>query len=276
VDELTMDSGTLIVLIDCRPEALNHLPLGDARLAVIDHHKSQAHLPPAVVYADLRPKVAASASIAACYLHEQELVPTPELATALVYAIRTEAGGGAVHFSSLDQRMFNWASRYAQAEYLAEIEEAPLPSAYFSDLVHALQSTEIIQNLAICILPTVTAPETVGEVADLLIRCEGIQTVLCWGKHEGRIILSSRTRRGSRRDAADLVHQVVQGIGHSGGHEHRAGGVIPLHHAGGNEAQLAPLIRRRWLIACAVNDENGMPLVDMLPTLPLYSSELQA
>jgi nanoRNase/pAp phosphatase (c-di-AMP/oligoRNAs hydrolase) len=278
VDELKIDSNTLAVLIDCRPEAFNHLPLVGANMAVIDHHKAQQRLPPAVVYADLRPKVAASASIAACYLHEQNLIPTPQLATALVYAIRTEAGGGSVHFSPLDQRMFNWASRYAQADFLAEIEEAPLPRVYFNDLAQALQNTEIIHKLAICMLPTVTAPETVGEVADLLIRCEGIEAVLCWGKHETRIMLSSRTRRGSRRDATDLVSRVVQGLGHSGGHEYRAGGMIPLPQARENEARLAPLIRHRWLMACNVNDENATALVGSrpLPALAYFDSGLQA
>lgn len=264
-DNLVIDAQALVVLIDCRPEAFNHMPLGDTSLAVIDHHKSTEALPPTVRFADLRPDVAASASIAACYLREQEVEPSAALATALTYAIRTEAGGGSVSFSQLDQEMFNWTSRFVLADLLAEIEEAPLPRAYFRDLVHALQSTTVIQNVAYCMLPSVAAPETIGEVADLLIRCEGMQAVLCWGRHEERLILSTRTRRGSRKDAAEMIHKVVQGLGHSGGHEHRAGGLIPLHEAKESDSHLMSIIRYRWLLAAGVQDAADEALVESLP-----------
>ncbi|WP_141731014.1 diadenylate cyclase [Oligoflexus tunisiensis] len=268
VEDLAFSPATLAVLIDCRPEALNHLPLDHATIAVIDHHRGSQPRSSSPIFSDLRTQVAASASIAACYWREHELPLPPELATALAYAIRSECGGGSVTFSTLDRRMFNWVSRYAQADVLTEIEEAPLPRAYFRDLTHALQSTRLVQGMAFCMLPSVAAPETVGEVADLLIRCQGIEAALCAGRNGEKILLSSRTHRESRKDASHLVHKVVEGLGHSGGHEHRAGGLIPLHHGDHQDDQLASDIQKRWFLACGVAGESEESLVEATASMP--------
>jgi diadenylate cyclase len=268
VEDLTIPPATLVVLTDCRPEALNHLPLGDAPVAVVDHHKGPHARSSAAVFSDLRQNVAASAAIAACYWREHELTPPPDLATALAYAIRSECGGGSVTFSALDRRMLNWVSRYAQADILTEIEEAPLSRAYFRDLTHALQSTRLVEGMAFCMLPCVAAPETVGEVADLLIRCEGIEAALCAGHYGDRIVLSSRTHRESLKDASVLVHKVVEGMGHCGGHEHRAGGVIPLHRTDHQNGISPSALQKRWFTACGVAGSTEESLVEAMPSLP--------
>ena len=91
VDSFALSDRTATVLVDCGLGASNQLltrcqirPAG-----LIDHHangKSPDELP----FVDLRPDVAASASIGASYLREQEVEPGFKLATALLYAIRTE------------------------------------------------------------------------------------------------------------------------------------------------------------------------------------------
>ena len=72
----------------------------------------------------------------------------------------------------------------------SEIENAPLARAYFSDLVLALQGTQLFGETALCLLPKASGPETVGEVADLLIRCEGVSRVLCGGAIEDDLYVS--------------------------------------------------------------------------------------
>ena len=123
----------------------------------------------------MRPDVAASASIAAAYLREQQVEPGQALATALVYAIRTETQGFETYHSPLDRSILPWLTERADPELLAEIESAPLSRGYFSDLVLALQNTFLYDDVAFCALPRAGGPEIVGEVADLLIRCESVQ-----------------------------------------------------------------------------------------------------
>ena len=154
VDEIEVDEHTATVLVDCASTMSNHL-LCHCRLkpiAVIDHHQlhgSQQRL----AFCDIRPHVAASATIVASYLKDEHLEPPSDLATALLYGIQTETQGSETHYTPLDRRIVTWLVKYADPGKLAEIQNAPLTREYFSDLVLALQSTFAYDEAAICFLP---------------------------------------------------------------------------------------------------------------------------
>lgn len=255
VHDLELPPGAGAVLVDCSPQSSNHL-LDDKPLAfaaVIDHHsvpRRRRRLP----FEDVRPRVLASASITASYLREQQVSPGRELATALLYGIRTESRSAETPYSRLDRSATLWLSGWADFSMLSKIEDAPLSPAYFSDLVLALQSTTVYGDTGFCLLPRADYPEIVGEVADLLIRCEGIRRVLCVAVSGRDFCLSARTEVRDE-DAAALVRLTVRGLGHGGGHQHRAGGKIPglardLNYLKGIPDELLS----RWLAACNAQD----------------------
>ena len=254
--------NTAVILVDCGVGTHNHLLTGNGiePVAVIDHHdtaRRRRRLP----FRDVRPRVAAAASIAASYLREQGLTPSPELATAVLYAIRTETRGCETYHSRLDRSVLRWSTERADPSWLAEIEDAPLRLEYFGDLVLALQSTFLYDDTALCLLPRALGPEIVGEVADLLIRCEAIRRVLCGAVVHNDLLLSVRTQRDGE-DAAELVRATLEGIGQGGGHGHRAGGKIP---GAGRRETLADVyrdeLRSRWLAACGANPDHRLHLV---------------
>jgi nanoRNase/pAp phosphatase (c-di-AMP/oligoRNAs hydrolase) len=253
---------TAAVLVDCGMAAGNHLDLSDGidLIGVVDHHlttSAVARLP----FADVRPHVAASASIAGGYLREQQVEPGAALATALVYAIRTETQGFETYHSPLDLSILPWLTERADPELLAEIESAPLPRGYFADLALALQNTFLYDDAAFCALPGAGGPEIVGEVADLLIRCESVQRAFCAAAYRGDVLVSVRTQRQGD-DAARLLRATIDGLGRGGGHEHRAGGKIP--HCGMQHKLTEALrddLRDRWLAACRVDRQRGQRLI---------------
>jgi nanoRNase/pAp phosphatase (c-di-AMP/oligoRNAs hydrolase) len=256
-----LEADTATILVDCSSTTANHL-LSDSMLrpvAVIDHHESVGRRE-RVAYRDVRPKVAASATIAASYLREQQVEPSPELATALLYAITTETKGSEFHYSKLDRRIVTWLSEKADLAKLAEIENAPLSHGYYSDLVLALQSTFVYDEAAICYLPRAEGAEIIGEVADLLVRSENLKKILCAAIVDGGLYLSVRTDRDAG-NAAELVQRTLEGLGMGGGHEHRAGGKIPLTQHEGSTDQVFDQLRSRWLAACHVDRQRGTRLV---------------
>jgi len=255
VHHLDLAPRTGAVLVDCSPGASNHLldERPEAFVAVIDHHsdpRGRRRLP----FEDMRPRVLASASITASYLREQQVSPGRELATALLYGIRTESRSAETPYSRLDRSATLWLSGWADFSLLSQIEDAPLSPAYFSDLVLALQSTTVCGDTGFCLLPRAENPEIVGEVADLLIRCEGIRRVLCVAVSGRDFCVSARTE-ASDEDAAELVRQTVRGLGHGGGHQHRAGGKIPGLARDENYLKGIPdELRSRWLAACGAGE----------------------
>jgi nanoRNase/pAp phosphatase (c-di-AMP/oligoRNAs hydrolase) len=261
VEELEARKGDAAVLVDCSSTMSNHLlcSCGLQPIGVIDHHQVRGPRT-RLAFCDIRPRVAASATIVASYLKDERLEPPGDLATALLYGIQTETQGSETHYSPLDRRMVTWLVRFADPGKLAEIENAPLPPEYFSDLVLALQSTFVYDEAAICFLPRAEGPETVAEVADLLIRCEDIQQVLCGAIVGDDLFVSVRTDRDAG-NAADLVIETLAGLGLSGGHEHRAGGKIRLSQCPLAGELLTDELRNRWLAVCGSDRQRGTRLV---------------
>jgi nanoRNase/pAp phosphatase (c-di-AMP/oligoRNAs hydrolase) len=263
VDDLpTDDREAALVLVDCVPTGTNQ-PVDTRRTsvaAVIDHHTPYGAGYRAL-HRDVRPRAAATAAIAASYLREQQIEPATELATALLYAIRTELIGGHTRVTRADRGILAWLSGLADHGKLTEIEGAPLSRAYFSDLVLGLLNVFIYDDAAICFLPQASGVELVGAVADLVIRCEGVSKALCGAFIGDDLILSTRTS-GAGGDATALLATALRDLGHCGGHEHRAGGKIAgCAQAAGATASLRHTLEERWLSACKVDPQRGSRLV---------------
>lgn len=263
VDELGDLDATATILVDCELDANNHLLTRKAVQpdGVVDHHANGNGRSDKVAFSDVRANVSASASIAAEYLREQHLEPGPKLATALVYAIRTETVACEFHFSELDRSILPWLTERSEPSLLAEIESAPLSRAYFGDLVLAVQNTFLYDDVALCILPRGEGVGIVGEVADLLIRCNGVNRVLCAVPLGDDLVISVRTQR-STDHAARLLQRTLEGLGGGGGHAHRAGGKVSAVARGGRITEdLEKEIRDRWLGVCKTDRQRGTRLV---------------
>jgi nanoRNase/pAp phosphatase (c-di-AMP/oligoRNAs hydrolase) len=271
VDDLPHDAGDAVVLVDCGLGTSNHLVTREAirPVAVIDHHLNGKPGPP-VPFMDLRPDVAASVTIAGDYLRQQQVEPGVKLATAMLYAIRTETRGFETHHTPLDREILLWLTQRADPAMIAEIENAPLSRDYFVDLALALQSTMVFGDTAMCLLPRAEGAEIVGELSDLLVRCRSLHRVLTGAVIGGDLIVSVRTQEASD-NAARLVQSVLQGLGSGGGHHHRAGGKIAgLRTRGLSHEELKTELRQRWLRVCGLPPSSGLPLIsrsDILQSL---------
>lgn len=271
VNDYAPEADSAVILVDCAPEGANHLLGGGTvrPVAVIDHHKPARALL-RVRHRDIRPRAAAAATIAAIYLREQAVTPSPELATALLYAVRTETIGRRATFTRADRGIIAWLAQRADHQKLSEIESAPLPRSYFEELMLALGSTFLHEDAAVCFLPRAAEVEIVGEMADLLIRAQDIHRVLCGAVVDDTLILSARTEP-PHGDAVGLISQTVGDLGHSGGHANRAGGRIVADNAGGRiTQQTLEEVKGRWLRACGVDEVRAVRLVTKREVLDLF------
>jgi nanoRNase/pAp phosphatase (c-di-AMP/oligoRNAs hydrolase) len=262
VDELDVsDPRVAVILVDSVPTAVNHLLAnsGVEPVAVIDHHRPQGR-PYRVRFRDIRPNLAATATIVTLYLREQNVPPTPLVATALLYGIRTDAVG-LPRMSVVDQRAAVWLMRFADFSKLGEIENAPLSREYFSDLLLAMKNTFVYDDAALCFLPRAAGPEIVGEVADLLIRCRDVNRLMCAAVLGGDVLFSVRTTAAGG-DATELMRKAIEGVGYGGGHRRRAGGkLIVAARSGRISEDLQTELRPRWLKACGIDSQRGTRLV---------------
>jgi nanoRNase/pAp phosphatase (c-di-AMP/oligoRNAs hydrolase) len=259
-DQIEVLPGTAVVLVDASPSAVNHL-LGESGqlTAVIDHHQPEGRRP-RLRYCDIRSKVVASATIVTQYLREQNIDPWPALATALTYAIRSDATGQP-DFSPADHRAMSWLGLRADHQKLAEIESAPLSPDYYQDMLLAMENTFVYDDVALCFLPKAGGPEIISEVADLLGRHRDLTRVMVGGVVSGDLLVSVRAKPGTG-DASKLVIESLKGLGRGGGHQRRAGGKVPDVTRGEHVSEdLQSELRNRWLAACGVDAQRGQRLV---------------
>jgi nanoRNase/pAp phosphatase (c-di-AMP/oligoRNAs hydrolase) len=202
----------------------NQLPPRVVPDIVIDHHPVRANTPTGPFF-DVRPKYGATATILAEYLLAAGIQPTHALATALVYAIRSETLDFAREHAGPDKTIHDLFFPQADHRRLARIQSPRLPGSYFGDLHDALENLEGVDSLILSHLGAVEQPDIVPEIADLLLRMEGRTWSLATGFFGDRLYLSIRTTN-PRADAGGLMRRLIGRLGKGGGHGMIAGGWI--------------------------------------------------
>lgn len=251
-----------LLIVDSQPGTGRHnIPEDVAIFGVIDHHETFGQLR-GIPFVDVRADVGATCTIVTSYLREQKVIPSREVATALFYGIESEINGYPREASVLDDEALCWLYPMVDKDLLARIRHARLPREYFDALLQALQDTFIYDDrLVVSWADELPQPELAGEIADLLIRLEGIEWSACAGVYEDRLIVSLRTAK-PRGKAGLILQQVVDELGTAGGHDRRAGGAIPLQSISSTAVEkLCSVLRKRLLQALGIDECRGQRLV---------------
>ena len=254
-----LQQSPCLALIDTQPGAGNiTLPPGARVVLVIDHHAWREETATAS-FADVRPELGATSTILTQYLQAAGVEPPSSLATALFYGIKTITMGLSRDTSPADAAAYSYLQPRIDVEALAKIEHAQVPADYFRSFDAALRAARMYDGLIIAYIAVLSYPDLAAEMADVLLRLEKAQWVICMGVYQGALILSVRTR--SREDTAEkLVQAIVAGEGSAGGHGTMAGGQIPLGDRGAEQKVL--LLSQRALQHLGIPPEGaGEPLI---------------
>lgn len=227
IRHLSFKNYSRFALVDAQPGTGNsQLPDGTVPDLVFDHHPVR-RTTQSVPFADVRLDYGASATILGEYMEAAEIEPTRALATAMIYAIRTETQDFAREAAGPDRALYDELLPRADKRALAKIQNAALPLSYFRTLHQALENLETVKTLVVTHLGQVEQPDIVPEIADLLLRMEGKTWTLATGIFEQRVYLSIRTSN-PRGEAGARMRKLVGRYGKGGGHSTTAGGWIPI------------------------------------------------
>lgn len=240
-----------IALIDTQPGAGNNSLSLDCDLRIVlDHHPLRQETG-RVPFGDVRSGIGAVSTMLLGYLHAADLDPPTWLATALFYGIKTDTMGLSRGACQDDVDAYFFLQPLVEIEALVRIERAQVPPQYFRSLVAALQAARIYDNLLLSYVGRLAYPGLAAEMADLMLRLESIEWVVCYGAYEEELIVSVRATQNSRAD--ELVQQIVGELGTAGGHGAMAGGQIPFIDQDPNE--LARHLQRHILTSLGYPEE---------------------
>lgn len=250
-------------LVDTQP-GFGHtqVPAGVRIDIVIDHHVCDDADSDDVAFCDVRTEVGATSSIVAEHLLNAGVEPSARTATALAYGIKTDTADLSRNVSDVDLRAFDYLFPHVDRQRLVAITSPRLPPAYFQTLKDALSKVRLYDGVTLCSLGRTASAEMVAEIADLLLRMEGVRAVFCGGLVGSSYYVSVRTEVGG--DAWALLRDAMEGEnGTCGGHGPVAGGAIQLN-AGDSRAlrRLERRLERNILRSMGVSGSNAAALGD--------------
>lgn len=259
--EIELERFDCIAMVDAQPGTGNtSLPAGMMPDIVIDHHPLRAATR-AVKFIDIRIEYGATATILLEYLIQAGIEPDIQLATALLYAIRSDTQDLGRQAIKADIEAVALLFPLANKRMLSEIQRGSVPRVYFRMLDEALRNARIYGQTIITSLATIDNPDMIAEVADLLLREDETCWTMCTGCSQGKLFISIRTSKEEGR-ADKVIRRVVSGKGTGGGHQTFAGGQIPLQNAAKTQCgSLEKLTQRRFLKAIGADVKHWQKLI---------------
>jgi len=224
---LSFDNYARFALVDTQPRTGNNqLPKKIVPDLVFDHHPVR-RATQSVPFYDVRTDYGATATLLSEYMQAAGIEPTRALATAIVYAIRSETQDFRRESAGPDKQLYDELLPRISKRDLAKIQSSRQPLAYFETLHRALENLYTVHTLIVSHLGEVEQPDIVPEIADLLLRMEGKTWSLATGLFDDRVYLSIRTTN-VRADAGRIMRKLVGRNGKGGGHGMIAGGWVKI------------------------------------------------
>jgi nanoRNase/pAp phosphatase (c-di-AMP/oligoRNAs hydrolase) len=225
--QIKFEQYDLIAIVDTQPGTGNNsLPQNTMPQIVFDHHPFRSTTRLCEFY-DVRREYGATSTILLEYFQQAELVPDVPLATALLYAIRSDTQDLGREATQADIRAIEYLFPIANKRMLSEIQRGSVPKEYFRMLSEALQNARVYGSAIVTHIGQINNPDMIGEVADLFLREDETNWTMCTGFCEGKLLLSIRTSQEENR-ADKAVKFIVSRRGTGGGHLTYAGGQVPL------------------------------------------------
>lgn len=254
---LALDEFDGVALVDTQPGTGNNsLPPSLPLRAVIDHHPARSDFD--APHIDIRTHYGATATMMTEYASVCGLQMSAALSTALFYAIRSETQDLGREAGEPDRLAYFYLLARADMGAVAQIQRARVPRDYFRAFRNAVDKAEVAGSVVITDLGNIGSADMVAEIADFLLRLQGIEWSIAMGRHENTLTVSVRTT-DPYAHAGRLIREAVRGLGTAGGHGTMAGGQIPVTDK--NQREMIDRMRSALLDVIGVGDETPEPLL---------------
>jgi nanoRNase/pAp phosphatase (c-di-AMP/oligoRNAs hydrolase) len=225
ISELTLSQFAVVCVVDTQPDAGNNsLPAEQPVHLVIDHHPPKKEYGD-IFWVDIRENYGASATILYEYLNGQNVSINTKLATSLFYAIKSETQDLGREWSKADREAYLKLLPLSNNQILYNIIHPQVTADYFSTFATALKNARVYGEMLVFNLQKIENPDLVAELADFLLRQQGVNYVLGMGWFNTTQILSMRSLNPDVK-LGSVIQEMVAGIGTAGGHGMVAGGQV--------------------------------------------------
>lgn len=261
IEKLDLDEFSAVCMVDTQPGTGNNSFPADREVHVVIDHHPYRQVTARCRWTDVREDFGASATILYEYLQCQDVYIGTKLATILFYAIKSETQDLGREWHRADREAYLKLLPLCNNRILYNIAHPRVPREYFFVFNRALENARLYDRVLVFNLYAIDNPDTVAEMADFLLRMEGVDVVLGLGCYNDREILSLRTADLSLV-AGELIQKIMDGLGTAGGHSLTAGGQIaPMTAEPATQQKLEVTLTGRLLEVLGLPAQNGAPLL---------------
>ena len=224
-EETAEEFGGVALVDHSRPGINSGLPPETPVDVVVDHHPPRA--PVEASFLDLRSGVGATSTLLTGYLRDLDVEPTTDLATGLLYGLRTDTREFSREVSSVDLEAAAMLVEHADGESLERIESPSVTGKTLDTVATAVRNRRVEGDVVTTCIGEVSDRDALAQAADRLLELEDVLTTLVFGYTDETVFASARSRDG-RLDIGAVLRESFGQIGSAGGHADMAGAQIPL------------------------------------------------
>lgn len=206
------------------PGANNRVPKETPIDIVIDHHPAEGI---DARFVDHREDIGATATILTEYVRSLDIDLDPELATALLFAIRRETLDFLRGATSEEYEAAGYLHAHTDTEILRQLSAPSITGATIDAIATAINNRVTKRAVLISHVGRTTERDALPQAADYLATLEGVDTAIVFGIVNDAIQLSARSP-DPRIHMGNTLRDAFEDVGSAGGHHDMAGGEIPL------------------------------------------------
>ncbi|MFH1491547.1 MAG: DHH family phosphoesterase, partial [Pseudomonadota bacterium] len=135
---------------------------------IIDHHPPGPNC--AAPFVDIREEYGANSTVMTEYLSALKIRPSPTLATALFYGIRTDTDNFTRPSTSNDLNAFRYLYPFVNIHTIKKIESSGLTKKTIQSFREAIDSIEFVKDVACIYMGKVKNPDLLVLIADFFLK----------------------------------------------------------------------------------------------------------
>ncbi|MHC3437326.1 DHH family phosphoesterase [Natrialbaceae archaeon A-gly3] len=210
-------------------------------VVVVDHHPGNGT---GMAFTDVRTDYGAASTIVVEYLEEIEAIAdetdgddgfvSEELATGLLYGILADTNHLTKGCSAAEFDAAAFLFPLIDEDLLDRIANPQVPDEVLQIKADAITKKRVEGSFAVCDIGETSNVDAIPQAADELLQLEGVTAVVVYGRDDGTIHLSGRSR-DDRVHMGETLSHVVSDIpmANAGGHARMGGGQISIDHMEG-------------------------------------------
>ena len=192
---------------------------------IVDHHPVNQGSTGRFV--DIRDDYGATSTIFTEYLRAAGIKPSPRLATALFYGIKTDTDDFIRNSTPNDINAFRYLYKFANINIIKKIESSGMTRETLSSFRIAIENLTFIHDISFIYMDKVESPDILVMIADFFLKMGESTWTVVTGIYNQRLIIIIRNA-GFRLDAGKKVEKLFGAYGSAGGHKSAARVEIPL------------------------------------------------